>query len=89
MRAHGFGERLVLGTDIYEIFSPRGALAAGCERLFKTAVDRVAGTVNFTAECACFSSQLKIQRSSKAGSDVHTSTNFFVMWKSFGWNFCE
>ena len=37
MRAHGLGERVVLGTDIYEIFTeaPRRLVR---ERLFKTAL---------------------------------------------------
>jgi hypothetical protein len=54
MRAHGFGERVVLGTDIYEIFT------AALRRLVLRAPvltlpsHEVAGTVNFTAECACF-----------------------------------
>ena len=51
MRAHGLGERVVLGTDIYEIFTkaPR-RLVRG--RLFKLPFYEVAGTTNFTAESA-------------------------------------
>src|SRR5579863_1250686 len=33
MRAHGFGETVVLVADIYEIFSPRGAPGGWYERL--------------------------------------------------------
>ena len=39
MRAHGFGERVVLGTDIYEIFT-KASRRLVRERLFKTAVLR-------------------------------------------------
>ena len=53
MRAHGFGERVVVPVaDIYEIFHHCGAPAAGVERLLKCRY-RLVETVNFTADCAC------------------------------------
>ena len=51
MRAQGFGERVVLGTDIYEIFTtaPRGRLESACS---KPPFYEVAGNIKFTAESA-------------------------------------
>ena len=51
MRAHGFGERVVLGTDIYEIFT-KTLRRLVRERPFKLPFYDVAGTTNFTAESA-------------------------------------
>jgi hypothetical protein len=66
------------------IFHQRGALAAGGERLLILPFYEVAETVNCTAECACFLvAPMQFNgRSQKAGPVRHTSTNFFVMWKS-------
>jgi len=54
MRAHGFGERVVPGTDIYEIFT--AALQRPVESAcLKLPFYEVAGTVKLTAECVRFS----------------------------------
>jgi hypothetical protein len=54
MRAHGFGEIVVLGTDIYEMFTTALRRLVESARL-KLPFYEVAGTVNFTAECDRFS----------------------------------
>ncbi len=84
MRAHGLGERVVLGTDIYEMFHRAALRRLVRERLLKLLFYEVAGTVNFTAECACLLvSCVQSQKTfSKARSEPHTSTNFFVVWKT-------
>ena len=51
MRAHGFGERVVLGTDIYEIFTAALRRLVR-ERVLELPLYEVDGTLNFTAECA-------------------------------------
>ena len=50
MRAHGFGEIVVLGTDIYEIFTtaPSRLVESACSKPFYG----VAGNIKFTAESA-------------------------------------
>jgi hypothetical protein len=53
MRAHGFGERVVLGTDIYELFT------AASQWLVERACSKVpfylsCWNIKFTAECARF-----------------------------------
>jgi hypothetical protein len=59
-RAHGFGERVVVPeADIYDFFSPRGALAAGHGAPVKFAVAELTWSVNFTAECVRFYVALK------------------------------
>jgi hypothetical protein len=64
-------------------YSPSDALAAGKRRLLKLPFYEVAGTVNFTAESACCTAPMpNPKRISKAGSVRHTSTDFFVVWKS-------
>ena len=79
IRAHGFGEMVVLGADIYEIFSPRGALAAGQRAPVKTAVlwsmlEQLILLRNASVfRCAA----KKNQRSSKAEPVRHTSTKKF------------
>jgi hypothetical protein len=71
------------------MFSPPGAPAAGKERLLKLLFYEVAGTIHFTAESAC-----KVEcccsmpeNFLKAGSVRHTSTKFFVVWKTSARNF--
>ena len=51
MRAHGFGEIVVLGTDIYEIFT-KALRRLVRKRRFELPFYEVAGTTNFTAESA-------------------------------------
>jgi hypothetical protein len=64
--------------------SPRGAPAAGRERLLKLPFYEVAGTVKFAAETRLYCRVLlpNAKRILKAGSVRHTSTNFFVVWKT-------
>jgi len=54
------------------------------ERLLELPFYEVAGTVKFTAESACIPELLlpKAKRILKAGSVRHTSTKFFVVWKT-------
>jgi hypothetical protein len=54
------------------------------ERLLELPFYEVAGTVNFTAESACIPELLllKSEKILKAGSVRHTSTKFFVVWKT-------
>lgn len=60
MRAHGFGERVVvLEADIYDFFHHCGALAAGVRAPSQTAV-LIRWNVNFTAECVRSDVALKI-----------------------------
>ena len=88
MRAHGFGEIVVLGTDIYEMFTTalRRLVESAC---LKLPFYEVAGTIKFTAECVRFSVRgcPTAKRISKAGSVRDTSTNFFVVWKTSAKNF--
>jgi hypothetical protein len=78
----------VLGADIYEIFSPRSALAAGESACLKLPFYGEAETVNYCGMRLFSVALLPLtKRSQKAGPVRHTSTKFFVMWKSSGWIF--
>ena len=53
MRAHGFGERVVPGSDIYELFTEASEWLVE-DACSKVPFYEVARNIKFTAECARF-----------------------------------
>jgi hypothetical protein len=87
MRAQGFGERVVLGTDIYEIFTtaPRGRLESACS---KPPFYEVAGNIKFTAESARITGRgCQKQKEFWKQDQCGIVAQIFCCVEKFGWNF--
>src|ERR1700722_10944684 len=84
MRAHGLGEIVVLGTDIYEMFTTalRRLVESACLKLPFLRSSRNHQVYCGMRPIPCLRGLLKAKRISKAGSARDTSTKYFVVWKT-------
>ena len=82
MRAHGFGDRVVVPDDIYEIFHRAAPRRLVFERLFKTAVLSCVERLFYCGMCPFVRRAEKINEAQIEDQSGILAQNFFVVRKS-------